>query len=356
MTKENGNALTLSFLGDIALNGRYEKMYAHGEQPFKNVAKHLESTTVVGNLECFARGKQGVNELKKPRLETGLETLNYLKEFNLQVACLANNHVFDHLEDGFQKTVKFLDQNKIRPLGASLENDNYREPLIIEKNGIKIGLLNYVTADTNPKPPGHIKIRVNWFDSETVINAIKRLKQQVDHVVLSLHWGGRVEGGLFPDWDQPQMAHRLIDAGADLIIGHHSHTIQPYEIYKGKYIFYSLGNFCFSNIFHEGRLYSRLSGRQKIGMISQITFYNDSYAPDIIFIKNDREFIKRAKQPFKIAFDRTVYPLLRTIKPLWEINFFIFRKINPIFNYFLIQNKSLVKALSWEKIKKHILK
>lgn len=346
--------MKITFLGDISLNNIYEKMYVKKEKPFTDVAGALKDSIVVGNLECLARGKQGVNELKKPRLETGLETLNYLKEFHLQVACLANNHVFDHLEDGFHKTVKFLAQNKIHMLGASLGNDNYKEPLIIEKRGIKIGLLNYVSEDTNPKPPKHIKIRVNWFDFETVVNDIKRLRQQVDHVVLILHWGGRVEGGLFPDWYQPKIARKLIDEGADLIIGHHSHTIQPYEVYKGKYIFYSLGNFCFSNIFHEGKLYSRLSKTQKIGMVSHITFYKNSYDVEINFIKIDKGFIKRIKEPYKILFVHKIYPIIRTILPIWQIYFFMHRKINPIFNYLFVQRKSLVKALSIKKIMKHL--
>ena len=127
-------------------------------------------------------------------------------------------------------------------------------PLIISENGVTIGLLNYVTQDTNPNLPENAGICLNMFDEHKAEQDILSLKPKVDHVVVLLHWGGRVEGGMFPDFDQPGIARQLIDCGADLIIGHHSHTFQPVEVYKGKHIFYSLGNFCFSDFTFEGKV------------------------------------------------------------------------------------------------------
>jgi len=349
-----GNVFELSFLGDISLNGKYETLYQEEKKAFEAVSAILQNSFVVGNVECFARGNDGVNELKRPRLETGIETLNYLKGFNLKVACLANNHVYDHLEDGFQKTISFLDKNGIKSLGASIDNNDFKQPLIIEKNGIKIGLLNYVTNDTNPNLPKGIRVKLNWFDLKRVIKDISFLKEKVDHIVLSLHWGGRLEGGMYPDWDQPIIARKLIDAGADLIIGHHSHTVQPYEIYKGKYIFYSLGNFCFSDIYYDGVLYSRLSPRQKKGMIPKIYFSQSSYSVNINYISNISGFIKIIKRPLFGLIYNYFFKFIKKNRFIWRLYFLKFKKINPIMNYLFIQKKSPFKALKLSKIKKHL--
>jgi hypothetical protein len=348
--------ISISFLGDISLNASYEEMYLKKIKPFDAINEILEDTIVVGNVECFSRGDNGINELKKPRLDTGLETLNFLCDFNLQIACLANNHVYDHLEDGFIKTKIFLHEKNIKTIGASIEKDEFNKHLIIDENGIKVGLLNYVTEDTNPKPPVKTDINLNWFDLNKTIIEIEKLRVNVDHIVVILHWGGRVEGGLFPDWNQPKIARKLIDAGADLIIGHHSHTVQPYETYKGKSIFYSLGNFCFDDIYQYGELYTRLSKRQKISIIPQVKFYKEAYKVDVKAIKNKNNFIVPFRISLKYKLFNSFFKIIKNFKIIWSIYFFKYRKINPIFNYIFVQRKSILKAVKIHKIKKYLKK
>lgn len=349
-----------SFLGDISLNGIYEELYLEGERPFKNISKIFkEDSIVIGNLECLARGEKGVNELKKPRLETSQETLNYLNDFNLQVACLANNHVFDHLEDGFEKTMKHLCQNNIKTVGASLNENEHNKPLIIEENGIKIGLLNYVTRDTNPKPPVGTKINLNWFDINNTIADIKKIKDKVNHIIVILHWGGRVEGGLYPDFDQPKIARRLIDVGADLIIGHHSHTIHPFEIYKGKHIFYSLGNFCFSDFVFEGENYI-MPERRKHSLIVSATFDSKKYHISTNYFynnNNNRELIKNDKHSKNIRFRNFVFKKILKFIFFWKIYYFNHRKIMPIIFYLKGNDMSIgekLKRLNFSKFKKYL--
>ena len=168
---------------------------------------------------------------------------------------------------------------------------------------------------------------------------IVRLKQKVDHVVLLLHWGGRVEGGLYPDFDQPKIAKELVDAGADLIIGHHSHTIQPYEIYKGKYIFYSLGNFCFSDFIFENK-YHELSNRANQTIIVNIDFYKFTYNVDISYFRNyigyykyDKSYVLRANLR-NFLFKRVL-----KIKIIWNIYFYLKKYIMPLI-IFLQQKKT----------------
>ena len=131
----------ISFLGDISLNDNYISLYNEGENPFSDLQMLLhESDYVVGNLECMAKGDEGENILKRPRLATTVETLNYLKYLNLSVACLAHNHVFDQLLSGYLKTTNFLKNNNIDFLGAGNSKEEAAERRIFSNSGIKIGI------------------------------------------------------------------------------------------------------------------------------------------------------------------------------------------------------------------------
>jgi len=353
------SGVSFLFLGDISLNDDYVEHYGAGRNPFEKLLPFLSTADfVVGNLECIAKGDQGENFLKRPRLTTTVEALHYLNNLNVNLVSLAHNHIFDHLEDGYIKTTKFLEKNKIQYLGASLNGDELGKPVILSKEDVMIGFLNYVTGDTNPNTPPDTKIHLNIFDFKNVIADIQKLKQKVDHVVLLLHWGGRVEGGLYPDFDQPQIARDLIDAGADLIIGHHSHTIQPYEIYKGKYIFYSLGNFCFSNFTFEGVKYI-MPKRRKYVIIPEVNFSKTEYnVINTYWLNKGSEYLAKPLYKYRMLI-RSFLFYTHKYKGFWNLYFFKHRKINPVVFYFLRNDISLsrkVKNLKWSKIRKQIKK
>lgn len=341
--------ITISFLGDIALNDYYIDAYKKGLNPFQNLQSVLaDSSFVVGNLECVAKGELGENLLKKPRLTTTIETLNYLNTINVNIVSLANNHIYDHLEDGFYKTTKFLNNNSIKFLGASQEENEADTPQFLTKEGIKLGLLGYVTDDTNPNLPLDSKVFLNIFDLRKAMIDIEQLKGKVDHIILLLHWGGRVEGGNYPDFDQPQIAKELIDAGADLIIGHHSHTIQPYEIYKGKYIFYSLGNFCFSDFIFENK-YHELPSRRNETIVVNIDFTKHNYYVDINYFKNHFEYYKYDKSyAVKVQFRNFIFKRILKIKIIWNIYFFIHKYFLPIVLF--IKQKKMGKTEKFLRI------
>lgn len=324
----------ITFLGDISLNDKYNELYRNGEKPFEGVKDILFSSDfVVGNLECIAKIDKGENLLKKPRLKTNLETLNYLKDINLGLALLAHNHVYDNLEDGFLKTVKFLDDNDIAHIGAGLSPEQAEKPFIRTFNGIRICILNYVTQDTNPNLPKNATVYPNWFKETKVITDIKKYKKTCDKVILCLHWGGRCEGGRFPDWEQPFIARRLMDAGADLIVGGHSHTFQPFEEYHGKHIFYSLGNFCFSDIVSDGKF---IEIDRKIRMKSAIIIYKPtSNECEVMAFDFKRYFLKFDKNGIKDILKRNeFFNILRKSKALWQMYFLKMKYIDPVIFYF----------------------
>lgn len=345
--------ISISFLGDISLNDNYIEYYKNKINPFKVLIPLLcNKDFVIGNLECLAKGEKGENILKKPRLTSTVETLNFLNNINLKVANLAHNHIYDHLEDGFLKTTAFLKKNNIRFMGAGTSFENAQKPLILSKNDITIGLLNYVTPDTNPKLPDDALVYLNYFDIEKVNNDIAELKKSSDHIVVIMHWGGRVEGGLYPDFDQPAIAKKLIDMGADLIIGHHSHTFQPFEVYKGKHIFYSLGNFCFSDFNFEGKI-TPLPLRRRITGIINVIFDEKTYRVSLDFFRNDNiSFSPLSRYINRLKIRNWILKNLLRYKSLWNIYFFHKKYILP-FILFINRNdlrffdkfKRLIKSI-----------
>lgn len=325
--------MRISFLGDISLNDNYIELYQKGVNPFVAVQPVLSgSDFVMGNLECIAKGEFGENEQKKPRLTTSVETLNLLKSININIVCLAQNHIYDHLKDGFIRTTNFLDANGIQHLGAGLSEENALKPIILinTDHNLKVAVLNYVTKDTNTDLPYGAEVYLNMFDLEKCKQDILKVKENVNHIILSLHWGGRVEGGLFPDWTQPKIAHELIDAGADLIIGHHSHTIQPYEIYKGKYIFYSLGNFCFADYTFEGK-FNPMPKRRRISIVVNVLFNTNDYEIKLEYFENKMtHFVRLPNYNYKHSFRNFIFKILRISFLFWSAYYFHLKYILPV--------------------------
>lgn len=341
-------SVKIAFLGDISLNDDYNLLYKAKEKPFEAVSGLLnECDLVIGNLECLARSEQGENLLKSPRLKTDLDTLNYLKDIKLGLACLANNHVYDNLEEGFIKTCEFLEKNGIQRMGASITGDE-REPYIFEKNGVRVGVLNYVTSDTNPNLPADAKVKPNWFELGKVINDIHKLRSKVNHIVVFPHWGGKMEGSMLPDRDLIPLAHKLIDEGADLIIGHHSHTLQPYEIYKGKHIYYSIGNFSFSGINHEDKPEKSFTinkrGRSSVILLVKLSPLSYNVLPHKIVNENLHVKLIGPLSCTELTAINSVRALLNK-DLLWLLFLFYEKIIYPIIRYLFHYDSNFVRQL-----------
>lgn len=153
------------------------------------------------------------------------EYVKALTSSSVEVANLANNHTQDYGDTGFSDTKSTLAE-------AGIQHFGFEETTIVEVNGIKVGFTGQFTVYEGPE---HL---------ETLKANIQSLKDQgAQLIIANFHWG--LELDYYPDADQIELAHAAIDAGAHLVIGHHPHVLQGMEIYKGRYICYSLGNFCF---------------------------------------------------------------------------------------------------------------
>lgn len=159
---------------------------------------------------------------------------------------LANNHILDFKEKGFENTIDILKSEGILYFGAGTIKDNFNNPCIIIISQKKIGLLGYsdiVPLLCNEK----LKYQVADVNRDRIRKDIEQCKKAgVDYIIVNIHWG-REERPLNTK-RQEAIGKFLVEEGADLVIGHHPHCIQPYIIHNNKYIFYSLGNFMFSDI------------------------------------------------------------------------------------------------------------
>lgn len=351
----------ISFLGDISFNGAYEVLHRQGVNPFSEVEPHLKkSDFIVGNLECLARGDQGFNELKKPRLHTHVDTLSYLNNLGINLVTLAHNHVYDQLESGFTTTTALLEQKRIDHIGASVTDRKGNSSIIKQVGDCRLGFLNYNSPNTNPHLPENATVFLSNFDLETALQDVNALKAEVDFVVILLHWGGNVEGSNYHDPQQQRVAHRLIDQGADLIVGGHSHTLQPFEFYKNKPIFYSLGNFCFADIMFENKLIIQDKKRRAHSIILNVTFEkNKSIHVDFLGIENDGLHIKKSGLSVKKLKRRSlISSKVFKYRLLWAINFKYFKTVYPFFLYFfrdgLNHKRTFYRQLS-QLIKKRFL-
>jgi poly-gamma-glutamate synthesis protein (capsule biosynthesis protein) len=340
--------IRLSFLGDISLNDAYTEAFHTGKKPFDEVLAILkESELVVGNLECTAAGAQGENVEKKPRLKTTVETLNYLKDFRLGLALLANNHVYDNLVDGFSRTIGFLEGAGIAHCGAAMSPLDAVKPFIYITEGKRLVFLNYVTPDTHLNMPEKSEVWVNEYSREKILDDIVQHRSNCDILILLLHWGGKLEGAFLPERYQRKDARAFIDAGADLVIGHHSHVLQPFEEYNGKYIFYSLGNFCFSNILFEGKLYPVMKKKgYSDSAILQVQIEGDRISCDLVPVKNVQLRILPVKNfPIRYRLLQRFFRILMVF-PFWDLYFFWFTKVKDWIYKIKIRTKQLLKEKS----------
>jgi poly-gamma-glutamate synthesis protein (capsule biosynthesis protein) len=243
----NRNKLTICFTGDILLDrGIRKEIERSGISSVFDDTRTLfrSSDAVIINLECPVTDiERPVN--KKYIFRGEPEWLPALRRYGITHAAMANNHIMDQGRDGITDTYNNLISSNITPVGYGDNQCEACRPCIIEKNGITVAIFNSLLLPVEnwvclEHEKGICQATVEQLRND--INTFKSIHPD-SRVVVFLHWG--VEFQKHPTLLQRKNAYMLIDAGADAIIGHHPHVIQDEEIYRGKTIFYSLGNFIF---------------------------------------------------------------------------------------------------------------
>lgn len=174
-----------------------------------------------------------------------------LKEMNIGVVTLANNHIFDLGVEGLKNTIDTLKKNNIQYCGAGLNIEEASKPIILDIDNHKIGILAYCSSD--PNQVAYVPIAtentygVNPLDINRASEDVKKYKEICDKIVILVHWGK--EYSSFPIEQIKHESYRLIESGADFIIGTHTHCVQPHITHKHGHIYLSLGNFIFPDFF-----------------------------------------------------------------------------------------------------------
>ena len=246
MIKERGlPEYSVIGVGDIMLGDRTrEPIQKFGEDyPFAGVLPLLKRSAIVcGNLEGpFAHGADRQDRTFSYRVDPKL--VYALKRANVNVVTLANNHLMDCGREGVLETFDALNNAGIHMIGAGRNEAAAHEPVVLDAGPLRVGILGYywnrrcaATRDL----PGSATDATDWLKAD-----IESLRRHVDRIVTVFHWGVPYER--IPHPDNQAKARLAVDLGADVVIGHHPHIVQPFEIYKDRPIFYSVGNFTFGS-------------------------------------------------------------------------------------------------------------
>lgn len=260
--------LVLLAVGDVAPD--------RGAEHFDRVAEVLRAADITfGQLEVplSNRGeRQLFAGLGGPRWDGPLmdaaSGAKVLADAGFDVMSFAGNHTMDRSEESLFDTLDAAETAGVRLMGAGRTLADARRPVIIERGGTRVGFLAYCSVlppgyAAGPQKSGVAPLRAHtWYeqvdwqpgtrprihtttysdDLAAMIQDIRRLTSDVDVVAVSVHWGVHFEPATIADY-QREIGHAAVDAGADLVVGHHAHIAKGVETYRGKAIVYSLNNF-----------------------------------------------------------------------------------------------------------------
>lgn len=252
---------TVTAVGDI-IPARHvaEAMAKHGTRyPFAPAVPLVKDSEITfGNLECPLTDRVEI-PYEGMTFAAPAKTVEGLKLLGLDVVTLANNHSTNFGREAFTDTLKVLEENGIKYAGGGRDYSEAHRPAIIESKGVKFAFLSYNSIegsiDATASEPGVAWIRMLPFNPDSpediamVERDIRSARQQADVVIPCFHWSE--EYRYHPNASMVILAHRACDAGADMVIGQHPHSVQSIEWYKGKLIAYSLGNFIFDQRYVE---------------------------------------------------------------------------------------------------------
>lgn len=259
------NSITLGAIGDILIHGRvYRDAEVSNGYDFMPMLKPVEPyltepTITTANQETMIGGEAfGLSSY--PAFNSPVEVADALKISGIDLVSLANNHTLDRGEDVIREAISYWNEIDIPYTGAyQSEADREQIRIIQTEAAIDVAFLSY-TYGTNgiPTPEGKSYL-VNRIDREQIASDVAKAKEASDVIVMQLHFGSEYER--MPNQEQQDLVQYVADLGVDIVIGHHSHVLQPVEWVEGKdggktFVVYSLGNF----LSGQDTLYRRIGG------------------------------------------------------------------------------------------------
>ena len=263
--------LLLTAVGDVFLPGTVRfvdgKILSSDEElgktVFDKVAPYFQKSDVnFCNLESALSSKGNPQAGRYAAFRSFPSMIEVLKKGKIDFVSVANNHSIDYGWEALSDTLDLLRQNGIGFSGGGRNIEEARKPALVEKKGFTVGLLSYTANVNTPfgfkaseEREGLAPIRISPFfqpdhtnqeDIEAMRSDVRQWRAQVDFLVVSFHWGISEGGTHTVALHQKVIGRHAVNAGADLVLGHHSHALQAVEIYRSKPICYGLGNFVFA--------------------------------------------------------------------------------------------------------------
>lgn len=240
--------MKIALLGDLGFFGKYslennEELFKY----FEKVAFFLKRFDyVIGNLETPFAENLLPKGAKSAYISTNLKSVELLKYLNINIVNLANNHIFDYGIEGYEKTKEILKKNNIKYFGTE------GKEIFLEKKGGKVALNGWCCYSTNALGYSTEKnnIGVDVLNTQKIKNKIKVNNKNHYLNIASIHCGE--EHINYPNYDHIEMGRNLANEGLNYIFyGHHPHVIQGIEMVKKSLLAYSLGNFCFDDVYNK---------------------------------------------------------------------------------------------------------
>lgn len=273
-----GERLVLTGAGDVIID-RDDHLSV-----FKNVKQIFQAADVAYvNMEQVL-ADEGIPHPCQS-VSKGSRFVEAYTEARVDVVSCSTNHAMDWGASGLLGTIETLDKAGIAHCGTGANLADARKAVILERKGTRFGVLNYCSVarpeydadethpgiaplkvhtlyqqvDFQPATPPKIVSRPTPESFDMIVGDVKALREQADVVIVTFHWGQHLLPVVIPQYCL-EMAHGVIDAGADIVLGAHTHILKGIEIYKGKAVYYSTGNFVldFGKAFHDTKLIGSL--------------------------------------------------------------------------------------------------
>ncbi|MBI2868163.1 MAG: CapA family protein [Chloroflexi bacterium] len=264
--KANGGQLTLCAVGDVLLDReKPASAFAQVKEVFR------QADILFGNCEGVYTETKARNPIAWGALSMHPRNMEGVAAAGFHVMSFANNHNLDKGYEGFFDTLALLRKHGIASVGAGKSIAEARAPVIVKRGKTRVAFLAYASVfmpgyEAGPTKPGLAPVRAHTFyhqvelgnpathpeilsfaypkDLAAMKEDIRKTRGQADIVVASYHWGIHNEPAVIADYEK-EIGRAAVDAGADLVLGHHQHILKGIEVYKGKVIFYGMGNFIF---------------------------------------------------------------------------------------------------------------
>ncbi|MCD6550546.1 CapA family protein [bacterium] len=253
--ERKNSSFTIKAVGDIMLDRGVEyKIKKEGKGnfkfPFAEIANELKNADILfGNLEGPISNR-GIKSGSIYSFRMDPKAVEGLQYAGFNILSLANNHMFDYGRIALRDTMNILEKSNIKYVGAGVDEREAYSFKIIKVKNTKVAFLAYTNLGPKSWRAKKNVSGIAWINEgyfSQIREEIKKAKKQADILIVSLHSG--IEYASFPDDFQKRFAKLCIDSGADVVIGHHPHVIQPLIRYKNGWIAYSLGNFVFDQSF-----------------------------------------------------------------------------------------------------------